>query len=122
MARRLIAALALVAALATLLAVPQQAHAALRTISLGMGYIPSVQFAPFYVAAQKGYYRQAGLNVTFNYSLSPNLLQLVAEGKIDFANADGTDAIAAVAQGLPLEYVLAEYQRFPVAIFALSKS
>jgi NitT/TauT family transport system substrate-binding protein len=87
-----------------------------------MGYIPSVQFAPFYVAEQKGYYRKAGLNVTFNYSLSPNLLQLVAAGKIDFANADGTDAISAVAQGLPLEYVMAEYQRFPVAIFALSKS
>lgn len=129
MARRLIAALSLVAALAALVAVPragaarpQQAPAALRTVTLGMGYIPSVQFAPFYVADQKGYYRKAGLKVTFNYSLSPNLLQLVAAGKVDFANADGTDAIAAVAQGLPLEYVMAEYQRFPVAIFALSKS
>ena len=46
----------------------------------------------------------------------------MAAGKVDFANADGTDAIAAVAQGLPMEYVMAEYQRFPVAIFALAKS
>lgn len=129
MARRLIAALSLAAALAVLAAAspagaaPSKPHmSALRTVSLGMGYIPSVQFAPFYVADQKGYYRKAGLKVAFNYALSPNLLQLVAAGTVDVANADGTDAIAAVAQGLPLEYVMAEYQRFPVALFALAKS
>src|SRR6185503_11284697 len=30
-------------------------------LTVGLGYIPSVQFAPFYLADQAGYYRNAGL-------------------------------------------------------------
>ena len=129
MVRRLIPALALAALMATLMmlpaaraATPRPAPRALRTVTLGMGYIPSVQFAPFYIAQQRGYYRQAGLNVDFSYAFSPNLLELVGAGKLDFANADGTDAILAEAHGVPVTYVMAEYERFPVAIFALAKS
>ncbi len=99
--------------------------AALRAVKIGMGYIPSVQFAPFYVAQQRGYYRQAGLDVAFDYAQSPTLLQIVGAGHEDFAVADGTDAIAAITAvpvAVPLTYVMAEYQRFPVAIFALRKS
>lgn len=122
-------ALALALALAALLAgataiarTTAAQPAALHAVKIGMGYIPSVQFAPFYVAQQRGYYRQAGLNVTFDYAQSPTLLQIVGAGHEDFAVADGTDAIAAVDGGVPLTYVMAEYQRFPVAIFALRKS
>ena len=34
-------------------------------LTVGLGYIPSVQFAQFYRAQQQGYYRDAGLDVTF---------------------------------------------------------
>lgn len=130
MARRLIPTLTFTVTLFALIALPltgvaataRPAPRALRTVTLGMGYIPSVQFAPFYIADQRGYYRQAGLKVDFSYAFSPNLLQLVGAGRLDFANADGTDAIAAVAHGVPVTYVMSEYERFPVAIFALAKS
>lgn len=92
----------------------------LTTLSIGMGYVPSVQFAPFYVADQMGYYRSAGIRVNFSYALSPNLLQLVGAGRDDFAYADGTDAIAATAHGIPITYVAALFQRLPVALFSLS--
>jgi hypothetical protein len=36
-------------------------------IKVGLGYIPSVQFAPFYLADQAGYYRDAGLDVTVRH-------------------------------------------------------
>jgi NitT/TauT family transport system substrate-binding protein len=127
MARRLIASLcfavliALVAARAAgATSLRRTRPAPLRTVTIGMGYIPSVQFAPFYVADQRGYYRQAGLKVNFDYASSPNLLELVGAGRVDLAIADGTDAIAAAAQGVPIVYVMAEYQRFPVAIFSLA--
>lgn len=127
MARRLMRALALatiVTAFATLpvLSAAPAGHAAtsLRSFVIGMGYIPNVQFAPYYVAQQRGYYRQAGLNVTFNYAFSPNLLELVGAGKMDAANADGTDVIAATAKGVPIVYVMSEYQRFPVCVFSLA--
>jgi NitT/TauT family transport system substrate-binding protein len=92
----------------------------LRTITLGMGYIPNVQFAPFYAADQRGYYRQAGLRVTFSYAGSPNLIQLVGAGNTDFAIADGTDALAAAGQGIPVTSVMTLYRRLPVAIFSLA--
>jgi len=129
MARRLISALLLSALLAALCAPSARAaHGtrpatrphALHAVTIGMGYVPNVQFAPFYVAAQRGYYRRAGLDVTFSYASSPNLLQLVGAGRIDFAYADGTDAIAASARGIPITYVATLYQRLPVAIFALA--
>ena len=34
-------------------------------LTVGLGYIPNVQFAQFYLAEQAGYYRDAGLDVTF---------------------------------------------------------
>jgi NitT/TauT family transport system substrate-binding protein len=131
MARRVSRALALATLIALVVAHPAYAHATAgpraastspRTVTIGMGYIPSVQFAPFYVADQRGYYRRAGLKVTFDYASSPNLLQLVGARRVDLAIADGTDAIAAVAQGVPIVYVMAQYQRFPVAIFSLARS
>jgi NitT/TauT family transport system substrate-binding protein len=129
MARRLIPALSLVVLIALVAAhaagatsAQRAASPSLHTVTIGMGYIPNVQFAPFYVADQRGYYRQAGLKVDFNYASSPDLLELVGAGRMGLAIADGTDAIAAVAHGVPIVYVMAEYQRFPVAIFSLAGS
>ena len=100
-----------------------QSHvSALRIVTLGVGYVPSVQFAPFYVAAANGYYRQAGLDVRLNYGFSPNLLQLVGAGRDDFAIGDGTDTIIAASQGVPVTSIATMYQRLPVAIFSLGKS
>jgi NitT/TauT family transport system substrate-binding protein len=81
-----------------------------------------VQFAPLYVAQQRGYYRSAGLDVRFIYGSSPNLLQLVAAGRDTFAVADGTDVIAAASQGLKVTYVATLYRTLPVALFSLTRS
>ena len=35
------------------------------SIRLPVGYIPNIQFAPLYVAIDKGFYRDAGLDVTY---------------------------------------------------------
>jgi NitT/TauT family transport system substrate-binding protein len=100
----------------------QSPAAALRTVTLGVGYVPNVQFAPFYVASAKGYYRQAGLDVRLSYGFSPNLLQLVGAGRDEFAIGDGTDTIIAASQGVPVISIATMYQRLPVAIFSLQKS
>lgn len=91
-------------------------------VTLAMGYIPSVQFAPFYVAQARGYYRAAHLDVTFDYGSSTDLLKAVGTGRYAFANSDSDGVIAARASGVPVRYIAAEYQRFPIVVFALASS
>ena len=44
----------------------QPATTARRAIIVGMPYIPNIQFAHFYVAAEKGFFAEEGLDVTFD--------------------------------------------------------
>jgi len=89
---------------------------------VGLGYIPSVQFAPFYLAQQAGYYRDAGLNVTFQNKIETDLIPLVGQGAIDIGVADGTDVIPAVSQGIPVRYLATLYGRYPSIVFAKASS
>ena len=82
-------------------------------LTVGLGYIPSVQFAQFYLADQAGYYRDAGLEVTFQNKIDPDLVTLVGQGAIDIGIADGTSVIPAVSQGIPIRYVATVYADVP---------
>lgn len=88
-------------------------------VTLGLGYIPSVQFAPFYVAQEKGFFADRGLEVEFQHGFETDFLKLVAAGEIPFAVGSGDQVILARAQDLSLTYVAAWYQKFPVVVFAL---
>ena len=46
-------------------------------LAVGLGYIPSVQFAQFYLADQAGYYRDVGLEVTLQNKIDPDLVTLL---------------------------------------------
>jgi NitT/TauT family transport system substrate-binding protein len=87
-------------------------------ITLALGYIPSVQFAPFYVTIEKGYFREEGLEVKLRYGFESDMMKLVASGEIPFVVASGEEVILARAQGLPLTYIMRWYNQFPVAVFA----
>jgi NitT/TauT family transport system substrate-binding protein len=98
---------------------PEESPAApteLRDVSLGVGFIPNVQFAPYYVAQQKNFYADEGLNVTIEYGFENDFVALAAQGERDFAVASGDQIILARAQGLPITYVMKWYERYPVAL------
>ena len=96
--------------------------AALQTVTVAMGYIPNVQFAPFYLADARGYYTAAKLKVTFSYATATDVILDVGRARADFGIAEGDQVIAGRAHALAVTSVLAQYQRFPVVVFALKSS
>jgi NitT/TauT family transport system substrate-binding protein len=91
-------------------------------LNVGLGFIPSVQFAPFYLAEQAGYYDEAGLDVSFRHGTDYDVIALVGEGELDLGLADGTSVIPAVSNGIPIKYVATIYGRFPSVVFAKASS
>jgi NitT/TauT family transport system substrate-binding protein len=88
----------------------------LTSASIGLGYIPDVQFAPFYVAVNKGYYKAAGLNVTLNHGIVTDLFGEMMAGKDTFVFAGGDDTLVARSKNLPVVDVSTIYPSYPVSL------
>jgi len=104
-------------------ATPTQANAELTHIRLPMGFVANVQFAPWYVAQERGYFADEGFELEFDYGdWDTKGVQLVAAGWTPLAIASGDQVLKARAQGMPIVTVVNWFQRFPVAVVALEES
>jgi NitT/TauT family transport system substrate-binding protein len=94
----------------------------LTKVKIAMGYIPNVQFAPFYVALDKGYFTQEGLEINFDYNWETDIIALLAKNELQFGIGSGDQVILAREKGLPVVDFFNWYQRFPVCITSLAKN
>ena len=93
-----------------------------KTISIALGYIPHVQFAPFYIADKHGYFERENLNVILHYTDTMDAMALVAQKKIDIALVDADAVIRAKSEGLPLKIFFQYYQKLPISIFTINEN
>ncbi len=98
------------------------APAALTTLRLPMGYVPNVQYAPFYVGVDRGFFADEGLALDFDYAFETDGIALVGANELPFTLASGEQVLLARAQGLPVVYVMSWWTDFPVAVAAPADS
>ncbi len=91
-------------------------------VTIGLGYIPDIQFAPFYVARAKGYYSAAGLNVVFNHGIVPDLIGSMVAGRNTFVFASGDEELTARSKQVPAVNVATIFQRYPVSLIVPADS
>jgi NitT/TauT family transport system substrate-binding protein len=88
-------------------------------VVLATGFIPNVQFAPYYLAQDRGYYADEGLDVTIQNGANANALAQVGSGGIDFAITGGDALVPARVAGVPVVYVMGQFQKYPVGAMAI---
>ncbi len=91
--------------------------------TIGLSYIPNVQFAPFYVGEAKSLFSDVAAQVSLrHHGATEGIFNALSSGGEDFLVAAGSEAMQARAQGVDVVAVGAYYKAFPVNIIVLGSS
>ena len=108
---------------ATTPATSPTAAASPATPTIGLTYIPNVQFSPFYVAETDGKFTAAGVKPTLrHHGASEGLFTALAAGEEQFVIAGGDELLQARSADLQLVAVSAYYRSYPVVIIVPADS
>jgi NitT/TauT family transport system substrate-binding protein len=97
---------------------PTPTAAPLTQVTYALGYLHDVQFAPLYVAADKGYFREEGIEIELVPMFEGESILKIGSNELQFGTASADQVLLARTQEIPLVYVAAWYQRFPIAVVA----
>ena len=92
-------------------------------VTIGLTFVPNIQFAPFYVAIEEGYYEDAGLSVELNHhAAGADQFGALVAGQEDMLMSAGDETMQARAQGVEIVYVAEVFRKYPVALIAPEES
>ncbi|MDP9805455.1 NitT/TauT family transport system substrate-binding protein [Trueperella bonasi] len=93
------------------------------TLTIGLTYIPDVQFAPVYVAEANGYFADAGLDITIrHHGAQESLFGAIQAGEEDIVFAGGDEMMQARSTGVDIVNWATMYQTYPVALIVKADS
>lgn len=86
-------------------------------VTIGLTYIPNVQFAPFYLAQQRGYFAEAGVEVVLrHHGESEDLFGALTAGREQLVVAGGDEMLQARSQDVDVVSIATLYQDYPVVL------
>ncbi|MDP2925459.1 MAG: ABC transporter substrate-binding protein [Nanoarchaeota archaeon] len=92
-------------------------------VNVRLEWLHQAQFAGFYVAEQKDYYKENGINVNLNMGgVDYPAIQMVAGGKEQFGLAEADQILLAREKGVPIVAIATLYRKNPTVWFSLKKS
>lgn len=92
-------------------------------ITVGLTYIPDIQFFPFYVAEAEGYFTDEGLDVRLRHHAAQEaLFGALASGEEDVVFAGGDEMMLAHAEGIPVVNWATMYHTYPVTLIVPENS
>ena len=92
-------------------------------VTVGLTYIPNVQFSPVYLAEDEGLYKEAGLDATVRHHGSDEgLFTALLAGEEDVVIASGDEAAVASTQGMDLVSIGSYYRDYPGTVIVRDDS
>lgn len=93
----------------------------LHQMTMLIGYIPHVQFAPLYVGIEKKIFEKYGIKLNIDYGFGRDIFGLLMTEKADFALTDADELIISSEKKMGLKAFYQYYQDFPISIVKLGK-
>jgi NitT/TauT family transport system substrate-binding protein len=92
-------------------------------VTLRLKWLNQAQFAGFYVAQEKGYYKAEGIDVNIQPG-GPDFpsVQMVTGGNEQFGVTGADQILIARSKGVPVVAIAVIYRRNPFVLFSLAKS
>ena len=86
-------------------------------LTIGLTYVPDIQFAPMYVAEEKGFFAEEGLDVTLrHHGAQEALLGALESGEEDVVFAGGDEMMQGRSEGIDVVDWATMYQTYPVTL------
>lgn len=86
-------------------------------VVIGLTYVPNIQFAPYYVAYDAGYFEEAGVSVQLrHHAQDEDLFGAIEQGKEHVIVAGGAEMVQAQEQGIDVLTFQTLYTTYPVSV------